>query len=66
MNPNFLLPTTMERRMYDSHILAVRRIWRAWFRANTNPEYVICRKRLHQEYHTLKKNTCVVSAMHGN
>ena len=29
---------------------AVKKIWRAWFRANTNPEYLICRNRLLKEF----------------
>jgi hypothetical protein len=29
---------------------AAKKIWRYWFHANTNPEYLICRKRLVREF----------------
>ena len=40
---------------------AVRKIWRYWFKAVTDPEYAICKKRLHQEaeeYKIFKARFC--------
>lgn len=41
-----LQPTDEETIRYAQEIFAVRRIWRAWFRANTNPAFAVCRHRL--------------------
>jgi hypothetical protein len=29
---------------------AIQKIFKAWFKCNTNPEYLVCRKRLLREY----------------
>jgi hypothetical protein len=42
--------TVQERECYYRRVFAKRRIWRAWFRANTNPDYALCRKRLLKDY----------------
>ena len=35
---------------YVNKYLAGKRIFKYWFRANTNPEYLICKNRLLREY----------------
>jgi hypothetical protein len=50
---NILKPTQTEFIDFYRAYFAVRRIWRAWFRANTNPEYKLCCKRLTNEYKEL-------------
>jgi hypothetical protein len=49
-NSNFLKPTDAERIEFYKQLFAVRRIWRAWFRAITDPGYKLCRERLLKEY----------------
>ena len=44
-NPNIFKISEKTIRQY----FAVKRIWRYWFRAITNPEYTLCRKRLLRE-----------------
>ena len=47
------IPTPLEIETFYRRVFAVRKIWRAWFRANTNPVYALCRQRLMKEYHEL-------------
>lgn len=50
ISPHFFEPTDNEKESFYRKTFAVRRIWKAWFRAITNPEFALCKRRLMQEY----------------
>lgn len=49
-NVHLLKPTETERVAFYKEVLAARKIWRAWFRAITNPQYALCRKHLVSDF----------------
>jgi hypothetical protein len=53
-NPSVFKPMERERLNFYRQVLAVRKIWRSWFRAITDPEFVICRKRLMKDFIALQ------------
>jgi hypothetical protein len=46
-------PTEAETIKIYKKMLAARRIWRMWFRANTNPVYKVCQCRLLRDFEGL-------------
>lgn len=56
-HPDFFDPTPEEEVAFYREVFAARRIWRAWFRANTNPAFAVCRRRLLREYIDCNKST---------
>jgi hypothetical protein len=55
-NKSIYKPTNKETSDFYRRVFAVRRIWRAWFRAITHPDHLLCKKRLLQEYQELKSS----------
>ena len=43
----------LDKKELIPQYFAAKKIWRYWFHANTNPEYMICRKRLEREYYDM-------------
>jgi hypothetical protein len=53
-NISFFKLSKQETNLVVRQYFAKKTIWRAWFRAITNPEYLLCHKRLLNEITVLK------------
>lgn len=53
-NPNLFKFPLQEKVKYIKEYCAKRVIWKYWFQSITNPEYMLCRKRLNIEFKSMK------------